>query len=110
MRITALEDRALAERYLTTSWEAVKYIVDNYLNPFHFRNHRIHHYHMGILIILVGIILTTLKMGTETILLNGKETNPMEISQGLGLWTNLTFYVFDMPRTGIKDTQVHRYN
>lgn len=54
------------------------------LNPFHFRGRRIHHYHVGILIILVGIILFSLKTGVTTILLNGKETNPVEISQGLG--------------------------
>jgi len=30
MKITAIEDKVLAERYLTTSWEAVKYVVDNY--------------------------------------------------------------------------------
>ncbi len=30
MRITGIRDRELAERYLKTSWNAVKYIVDNY--------------------------------------------------------------------------------
>ncbi|RJS79567.1 hypothetical protein CW711_02550 [Candidatus Bathyarchaeota archaeon] len=30
MKITAVRDRKLAERYLETSWNAVKYLVDNY--------------------------------------------------------------------------------
>ncbi|MEM2578189.1 MAG: radical SAM protein [Candidatus Bathyarchaeia archaeon] len=30
MNITGITDRSLAERYLKTSWEAVKYLVDNY--------------------------------------------------------------------------------
>lgn len=55
------------------------------LNPTHFRNHRIHHYHVGILNILVGILLISLKTGITPFLLNGKETNPMEITQSLGI-------------------------
>ncbi|MEM2370666.1 MAG: radical SAM protein [Candidatus Bathyarchaeia archaeon] len=30
MNISGIEDRALAERYLKTSWEALKYLIDNY--------------------------------------------------------------------------------
>ena len=30
MRITGIEDRALAERYQTTSWEAVKHVIDSH--------------------------------------------------------------------------------
>jgi len=29
-KLTSVEDRELAEKYLVTSWEAVKYIADNY--------------------------------------------------------------------------------
>ena len=64
------------------------------LNPFHFCGRRIHHYHVGLLIILVGLILTSFQTGTSTILLNGKETNPTEISQGLGLCSLISGIVF----------------
>jgi len=55
------------------------------LNLFYFRGRRIHHYHLGVLTSLVGIIWASLKTGAATILLNGKETSPTEITQGLGL-------------------------
>ena len=30
MNISGISDRAIAERYLKTSWEAAKYLIDNY--------------------------------------------------------------------------------
>lgn len=32
MEITGLDDKKLAEKYLKTSWDAVKYIIDNYID------------------------------------------------------------------------------
>ena len=32
MRITAVKDKTLAERYLETSWRAIKYVADNYID------------------------------------------------------------------------------
>src|SRR3989339_919715 len=30
MRITAIEDKGLVERYLNTAWDAVRYLIDKY--------------------------------------------------------------------------------
>ena len=32
MRITAIEDKSLAERYLNTAWDAVRYLIEKYKN------------------------------------------------------------------------------
>lgn len=55
------------------------------MNPFYFRTHRIHHYHVGISMSVVGFVLASIKAGVESFFLNGKETNLLEVSQGVGL-------------------------
>ena len=55
------------------------------LYPVHLKNRRIHHYHVGLFFIGVGLILITMNTGTVPFLFNGKQTNPTEFSQGLAL-------------------------
>lgn len=55
------------------------------MNPFYFRSRRIHHYHIGIAMSVVGFALAFVKAGVGSFFLNGKETNLLEVSQGLGL-------------------------
>lgn len=64
------------------------------LNPFHVFGHRIHHYHLGIISSLIGLFLTLLNGGAETVLLNGKESTTLEISQGLGLCLLIAGIIF----------------
>jgi hypothetical protein len=55
------------------------------MNPFYFRRRRIHHYHVGIAMSVVGVVLASVRAGVEALFLNGKETSLLEVSQGLGL-------------------------
>jgi len=64
------------------------------LNPFQVFGHRIHHYHLGIILSLIGFFLTLLNGGAETVFLNGKETTTLEISQGLGLCLFIAGIIF----------------
>ena len=64
------------------------------LNPFFFRHRRIHHYHVGFAMSVVGVVLASIRASVEAFFLNGKETNLLEVTQGLGLCVLIGGIVF----------------